>query len=116
MSLDLFLLPRLAEAPVAEPDVDVDVLVEEDVDADEGQEERLDEPWKVILYNDDIHSFDEVILQLIKATGCSLTKATRIALKAHVTGKALAYTGSFEDCFRVNGVLREIQLVTEIEG
>ena len=101
-----------AAAPAAEPDVDV--LVEEDIGED--TEERLDEPWKVILYNDAIHSFEEVILQLIKATGCSTTDAVRITFNAHLKGKALAYTGPFEECFRVNGVLREIQLVTEIEG
>ncbi len=99
-------------APVAEPDVEV--AVEEEIEDD--AEERLDSPWKVILYNDDIHSFDEVILQLIKATGCSVMQATRIAVKAHVKGKALAFTGTFDECFRVNGILREIQLVTEIEG
>ena len=103
-----------AAAPAAEPDVDVDVLVEEDVEDD--AEERHEEPWKVILYNDDIHSFDEVILQLIKATGCSTAEAVRITFKAHLKGKALAFTGTFDECFRVNGVLREIQLVTEIEG
>jgi len=103
----------LAAGPApAAPDVDVDVEVEEE----ETTEERLDEPWKVILYNDDIHSFDEVIRQLIKATGCPVHQATKIAWKAHFKGKAVAYEGSFEECFRVQGVLREIQLVTEIEG
>ena len=94
----------------ATPDVDVEVLVEEEV------EERLDTPWRVILYNDEIHSFEEVILQLMKATGCPVEQAERIAWQAHAQGKALAFEGSFEECFRVQGVLREIQLVTEIEG
>ncbi len=101
-----------AAAPAAEPDVDV--LVEEDIGED--TEERLDEPWKVILYNDDIHGFEEVIFQLMKATGCSTQDAVRIMLTAHLKGKALAFTGTFDECFRVNGVLCEIQLVTEIEG
>jgi ATP-dependent Clp protease adaptor protein ClpS len=91
---------------------EVDVAVEEE----ETTKERLDEPWKVILYNDDVHSFDEVILQLMKATGCPVHEATKIAWKAHFKGKAVAYEGSFEACFRVQGILREIQLVTEIEG
>lgn len=102
-------LPLMAPEP-ATPDVDVDVLVEEET------EERLDTPWRVILYNDEIHSFDEVILQLIKATGCAVEQAERIAWQAHAQGKATAFEGSFEECFRVQGVLREIQLVTEIEG
>ncbi len=99
-----------AAAPAAAPEIDVEVVVEEET------EERLDEPWKVILYNDEIHSFEEVILQLIKATGCSTPDAERIAWQAHMRGKAMAYEGTFDECFRVNGVLCEIQLVTEIEG
>jgi ATP-dependent Clp protease adapter protein ClpS len=99
----------MATEPAA-PDVDVEVLVEEET------EERLDTPWRVILYNDEIHSFEEVILQLIKATGCAAKQAERIAWQAHAQGKATAFEGSFEECFRVQGVLREIQLVTEIEG
>ena len=104
--------PWCASAPAAEPDVDV--LVEEDIEQD--SDVSLDEPWKVILYNDEIHSFEEVTLQLMKATGCSTADAIRIMLVAHLRGKALAFTGPFDECFRVNGILREIQLVTEIEG
>ena len=99
-----------AAAPAAAPETDVEVIVEETT------EEHLDDPWKVILYNDDIHSFDEVILQLIKATRCSTLDAGRIALQAHMRGKAMAYQGAFDECFRVQGILHEIQLVTEIEG
>ncbi len=80
------------------------------------EDDRVDAPWRVILYNDDIHTFDEVIHQLIKATNCSTTNAEKIAWTVHIEGKALAFQGSFEECFRVQGVLREIQLVTEIEG
>ena len=97
-----------ASTPAATPEVEVIV--------EEATEERLDDPWKVILYNDEIHSFDEVILQLIKATGCSTEDAARTAWQAHMMGKAMAYQGTFDECFRVQGVLHEIQLVTEIEG
>ncbi len=79
-------------------------------------QEQLQTPWRVILYNDDIHTFDEVILQLQKATGCSLERAEQIAWIAHTQGKAVAYEGEFEDCLRVQGVLREIGLITEIAG
>lgn len=97
------------EMPTPEaPDVDV---LEEEV-----TEERTDEPWRVILYNDEVHTFDEVILQLVKATGCTTAHAERKAWEVHTRGKAMVYEGSFEECFRVQGVLREIELVTEIEG
>lgn len=77
---------------------------------------RLGSPWRVILYNDEIHTFDEVIFQLIKATGCTVERAEALAWQVHTQGKANVFEGTFEECFRVQGVLREIQLVTEIEG
>lgn len=77
---------------------------------------RITRPWQVILYNDDIHTFDEVILQVQKATGCSLLEATRITVEAHFKGKAVAFSGEFAECNRVAGVLREIGLVVEIVG
>lgn len=104
--------------PLSATDIDeeIDTKTEQEVVDEEETVHRIDEPWKVILFNDDIHTFDEVILQLRKATGCSETRATEIALEAHFRGKALAYSGSFEKCFKVMGILREIQLIVEIEG
>lgn len=77
---------------------------------------KIDRPWKVILYNDDIHTFDEVIVQVQKATGCSVHEATRITMEAHFQGKAVTYEGEFEECHQVAGVLREIALIVEIQG
>ena len=92
----------------ATPEIDISVTEEEDV--------GHGHPWRVILYNDEIHTFGEVITQLIKATGCSTGRAEQLAWEVHTKGKACAFEGDFEKCFRVQGVLREIQLVTEIEG
>ncbi|MFW5955749.1 MAG: ATP-dependent Clp protease adaptor ClpS [Rhodothermales bacterium] len=92
------------------PDVEADVLEEEETD------EVSDTPWRVILYNDDVHTFEEVILQIIKATGCTTSHAERKAWEVHTRGQAEVYEGVFEECFRVQGVLREIQLITEIKG
>ena len=94
----------LAETP--------DVLTQEDV----AVEERIDTPWRVIIYNDEIHTFDEVIFQVVKATACPTEQAERHAYTIHTQGKDCVYQGDFFECFRVQGVLREIQLVTEIEG
>ena len=72
-------------------------------------------PWVVILYNDDYHGFDEVILQVQKATGCSQETAEAITYEAHLTGRAIAYTGTAEECERVAGVLRQIRLQVETD-
>lgn len=79
-------------------------------------EDSVSSPWRLILYDDDIHTFDEVIEQLIKATGCSLAEAEDITWKVHNDGKAVVYEGEFEECLRIDSVLKEIQLITEIKG
>ncbi len=79
-------------------------------------DEKEDTPWRLILYNDEEHTFDEVINQLIKALGCTVAKAEEITMKVHNDGKALVYEGAFEECLKINSVLREIQLITEIKG
>ena len=72
-------------------------------------------PARVILFNDDWHTFDEVIGQLIKALGCGTEKAEAIAFEAHSTGKAFVYEGPMQECLKINGVLEEIGLITQIE-
>ncbi|MCL4537536.1 MAG: ATP-dependent Clp protease adaptor ClpS [Nitrospirae bacterium] len=73
------------------------------------------EPWNVILLNDDWHTFDEVILQLIKAIRCNAQKASEIALEVHNTGEAICYTGPKERCEHVASILEEIDLGVRIE-
>lgn len=69
---------------------------------------------RVILYNDDWHTFDEVIIQLIKAVNCSFERARDFAFEVHVKGKALVFTGSMAQCLKVTTVLEEIALNTQI--
>lgn len=69
---------------------------------------------KVVLYNDDWHTFDDVINQLIKAIKCTYEKARGFAFEVHVKGKAIVYTGSLSECLKVSGILEEIALNTQI--
>lgn len=73
------------------------------------------EPWNVVLLNDDKHSFHEVILQLMKATGYSLDKALAIALQAHTNGEAVCFTGARKHCQDIASVLGEIDLGVRLE-
>ncbi len=73
------------------------------------------EPAKVILFNDDIHTFDEVITQLMKALRCTQSKAEGLAMEAHNNGKAAVFTGEMIRCMEVSHVLEEIKLMTQIE-
>ncbi len=80
------------------------------------EEEQVDTAWRVLLFNDDVHTFDEVIGQIIKATGCSLSRAEQLTWQVHNEGKAQVYEGSFEACLKVEIVLSEIGLITSIVG
>lgn len=89
------------EKPVSDVQDDTDVLTTT--------------PAKVILFNDEVHTFDEVIGQLIKATGCDSVKAEALAWEVHTKGKALVFEGVMRECLRVSAVLEEISLHTQIE-
>lgn len=91
---------------VTEQKPSIDVLEEKETTA--GTENR------VVLYNDDWHTFEEVIVQLIKAVSCSYDKARSYAFEVHVKGKAIVFSGSIKDCLKVSSVLEEIALNTQI--
>jgi len=71
-------------------------------------------PCKVLLFNDDWHTFDEVIIQLIKAVKCSFETARAYAFEVHVKGKAQVFNGQLEECLKVTSILEEIALNTQI--
>ena len=87
-------------------------IIEPEID----EETTVGLPFKVILYNDDWHSFDEVINQLIKAVKCSFEKARNFAFEVHVKGKAVVFNGELNECLKVTSVLEEIELHTQIES
>ncbi|MDH7516341.1 MAG: ATP-dependent Clp protease adaptor ClpS [Bacteroidota bacterium] len=74
-----------------------------------------DHPAKVILYNDDVHTFEEVALQLVKAIHCTYERGMDYANEVHTRGKACVFEGDMPDCLRVSAVLEEIALHTQIE-
>ena len=70
---------------------------------------------RVLLFNDEIHTFDEVANQIIKAIGCDFDKAMQLTNEVHNDGKTSVYEGELEECLRVSGILEEIALLTQIE-
>jgi ATP-dependent Clp protease adapter protein ClpS len=70
----------------------------------------------VILYNDDVHKFEDVVRQVRKATGFSLLRAMEITYVAHNVGEAVVYEGAFIDCVQVADELRKAGLSARIFG
>jgi ATP-dependent Clp protease adaptor protein ClpS len=93
--------PTEIKAPRLEIEKEIDVAIQE--------------PATVILFNDEIHTFDEVIDQLIKALRCDTAKAEALTWEVHTNGKAAVYQGEMSECLKVNSVLEEIGLHTQIE-
>lgn len=69
---------------------------------------------RVLLFNDMVHTFDEVIAQVCKAIGCARHKATVVAWEVHTRGYALVFEGEIFECLQVSSVLEEIALRTQV--
>ena len=70
---------------------------------------------KLVLYNDNHNSFDNVITALIVYCGVSATKAAEIAMKVHNEGKAVAKYGPRDKLEPIADILGQLDLTCEIE-
>ena len=50
------------------------------VEASVEDETRLDEPWRVILYDDDIHTFDELFATVTLAPAASVIDPAEVSV------------------------------------
>lgn len=74
-----------------------------------------DSPWCVILFNDEVHTFEEVARQLQKAIGCTLEAGYAYAMTVHTSGQAKVFEGDLESCEQVAAVLEEIALKVRLQ-
>jgi ATP-dependent Clp protease adaptor protein ClpS len=96
-------------APIsANFETDGDVLLLDDTTT------LLATPYKVVLFNDNVHTFDEVIHQVCKAIDCAAEHAEAIANEVHTRGKSIVFNGDMSECLRVSSILEEIALHTQV--
>jgi ATP-dependent Clp protease adaptor protein ClpS len=69
----------------------------------------------VLLFNDDVNSFDHVEDCLMKICFKTKHEAKKIALEAHEKGKAVCYKGSMEECETVGEKLSSEKLTVEVQ-
>jgi len=72
-------------------------------------------PYKALLFNDSVHTQDEVTLQIIKAIHCDAVRAMEIMMTAHKSGSAVVIAGTLERCEHVVSVLEQIKLLTKVD-
>lgn len=76
--------------------------------------ELEDEVYKLILYNDDEHTFDYVIDSLIEICGHTQEQAEQCTMLVHYKGKCTVKTGSMELLKPMHQKLISRQLTSEI--
>lgn len=78
-------------------------------------EEKIDEGLKIILYNDDVNTFDHVIDSLIEYCSHSNIQAEQCAWIVHYNGKCDVKRGSYSDLEPICSALLEKGLSAVIE-
>ena len=106
--MDKFLDPQFEN----ENFTDVETVIDESIDDGTGNGLGT----KVVVFNDNYHTFDQVINQLMKATKCSEETAFYHANTIHTKGQSTVFKGDIQDCLRVSSILQEINLKTQIVG
>lgn len=76
--------------------------------------EREDEVYKLILWNDDINTFDYVIEALIEICGHTLEQAEQCTMLVHYKGKCTVKTGDLEKLKPMHEKLLARSLTSEI--
>ncbi len=64
--------------------------------------------WIVIVFDNDVNTWDEVIGILCKATGCCVEEAEMETWEIHHQGKSIVHHAEREECERVAAVIRTI--------
>ena len=72
------------------------------------------EGFAVILYDDDHHFREDVIVQLVKALRCDISMANGIVARVEANGKGVVTITSKTEAERINTILLEINLKTQV--
>lgn len=70
--------------------------------------------WRLILYNDDYHTFDYVIKALVDICRHTYEQAEQCTILVHYKGKCAVKNGSYSDLLPMHQSLLEKQLTSEI--
>lgn len=89
--------------PLPELESDVDVL------------EITDQEHKLIVYNDDVNTFDHVIECLMEICGHDEIQATQCTYIIHFKGKCCVKTGTYNKLVKMRQKLVKQELSAEVE-
>lgn len=70
---------------------------------------------QVVLYNDNVNSFDHVVDCLVQTFGHSVAMATKLAMEAHTSGRTVAEVEEMELAIQHKESLVSAGLTAEVE-
>ncbi len=70
--------------------------------------------WMVVIYNDEVTPFDEVIAILMQSTGCGMQEAYFETWEAHHYGMAPVHFSSQTECEVVAAMIASIGVRTQV--
>jgi ATP-dependent Clp protease adaptor protein ClpS len=105
--LPFWLAGSLSDAPgMSSPDI-----LERPID-DVLEREGYD--WIVTVYDNEYNTYDEVMMILMAATGCSAQEAYIEAWEIDHLGKAVVHNSSEDDCRMAASIISEIGIQVEV--
>ena len=73
-----------------------------------------DEGCKLVLHNDEVHTFDYVIKALVDICRHTIDQAEQCAILVHCRGKCVVKNGSYDTLLPMHTALLDKQLTSEI--
>ena len=64
------------------------------------EDEKSQQPWKTLLWDDPVNTMGQVIFVLTKELGMQRLQAEAAMFEAHTNGKAVVYSGEREEAER----------------
>ena len=84
-------------------------------EVDEATDVQEDSGCSLVLFNDDVHTFDYVIKALVDICRHTEEQAAQCAILVHCHGKCIVKHGSYTDLLPMHTALLDKQLTSEIQ-
>lgn len=101
----------LAEAAALGPHMSMPGIMDRSI---ETPVEKAGATWIVTVFNNDVNTYDEVMMILMAATGCSAQEAYIETWEIDHLGKAVVHQSSQDECKMAATIISEIGIDVEV--
>ena len=101
----------LAEAAALGPQMSMPGIMDRPTDT---PSEKTDSGWIVTVFNNDVNTYDEVMMILMAATGCSAQEAYIETWEIDHLGQAVVHQSTRDECKMAATIISEIGIEVEV--